>query len=352
MNKPTISIIVPCYNVEEFLNETIECILNQTYQDWELLLVDDGSRDLTPRICDDYAKKDSRIKVIHKQNGGLVSARNTGYDAATGDWHMYLDGDDWIDMDTCEKLISYLSRHTDVDIVFWKCIQELGDISIKGKWEWICSEQEHIYIEDECHDLARHTLIYKSGIATAYCKLIRTDYAKKNRIRHDDRLKQGAEGLEFSLRSFYHAKKALFVNEYFNHYRYNPNSISKKVDERNTRYLMDCFDVIQEDIKMFSDKDIFIEPLYQRVAYVVLAIAMNTYFHPENKDSVFKKINKFVKVIEENDLFSTSVFKCTTTGMDKQRKLTLMFIRLHIYFMLPVIGWLKQYYLKRGKYSY
>lgn len=118
MNKPTISIIVPCYNVEEFLNETIECILNQTYQDWELLLVDDGSRDLTPRICDDYAKKDSRIKVIHKQNGGLVSARNTGYDAATGDWHMYLDGDDWIDMDTCEKLISYLSRHTDVDIVF------------------------------------------------------------------------------------------------------------------------------------------------------------------------------------------------------------------------------------------
>lgn len=165
-------------------------------------------------------------------------------------------------------------------------------------------------------------------------------------------MKQGAEGLEFSLRSFYHAKKALFVNEYFNHYRYNPNSISKKVDERNTRCLMDCFDVIQEDIKMFSDKDIFIEPLYQRVAYVVLAIAMNTYFHPENKDSVFKKINKFVRVIKENDLFSTSVFKCTTTGMDKQRKLTLMFIRLHIYFMLPVIGWLKQYYLKRGKYNY
>ena len=115
---------------------------------------------------------------------------------------------------------------------------------------------------------------------------------------------------------------------------------------------MDCFDVIQEDIKMFSDKDIFIEPLYQRVAYVVLAIAMNTYFHPENKDSVFKKINKFVRVIKENDLFSTSVFKCTTTGMDKQRKLTLMFIRLHIYFMLPAIGWLKQYYLKRGKYNY
>ena len=219
MNKPSISIIVPCYNVEEFLNETIECILNQTYQDWELLLVNDGSKDFTPQICDEYANKDKRIKVIHKENGGLVSARNAGYDAAIGDWHMYLDGDDWIDINTCEKLMFYLSRHTDVDIVFWKCIQELGDISIKGKWEWICSEQEHIYIDDECHDLARHTLIYKSGIATAYCKLIRADYAKRNGIRHNDRLKQGAEGLEFSLRSLYHAKKVLFVNEYFNHYR-------------------------------------------------------------------------------------------------------------------------------------
>ena len=74
MNKPSISIIVPCYNVEEFLNETIECILNQTYQDWELLLVNDGSKDFTPQICDEYANKDKRIKVIHKENGGLVSA--------------------------------------------------------------------------------------------------------------------------------------------------------------------------------------------------------------------------------------------------------------------------------------
>ena len=123
----------PAITSKNFSTKRSNGFLNQTYQDWELLLVDDGSRDLTPRICDDYAKKDSRIKVIHKQNGGLVSARNTGYDAATGDWHMYLDGDDWIDMDTCEKLISYLSSHTDVDIVFWKCIQELGDISIRGK---------------------------------------------------------------------------------------------------------------------------------------------------------------------------------------------------------------------------
>ena len=352
MGSPSISIIVPCYNVEEFLYETIECILNQTYQNWELLLVDDGSKDRTPQICDGYAKKDSRIKVIHKKNGGLVSARNAGYDAATGIWHMYLDGDDWIDKDTCEKLMSYLSRHKEVDMVFWKYIQELGNISIKGKWEWQFMEQEHIYTGDECHDLARHTLIYKSGIATAYCKLISADYAKKNKIRHDERLKQGAEGIEFSLRSFYYAKKVLFVNEYFNHYRYNPNSISKKVDEKNTGYLVDCFDLIQENIEAFPDKEKFMEPLCQRVAYAIIAVAMSTYFHPENKDSVFVKIKKFSEVIKKNNIFSSSVAKCTTVGMDRQRKLTLIFIKLHLYLMLPVIGWLKQYYLKKGKYNY
>lgn len=352
MNKDSISIIVPCYNVEEFLDETIECILNQTYQNWELLLVDDGSKDRTALICDEYAKRDSRIKVIHKENGGLVSARNVGYDAATGDWHMYLDGDDWIDTNTCEKLIAYLSRHEGIDIVFWKYVQELGDLSIKGKWEWGCTKQEQIYIGDECHELARHTLIYRSGIATAYCKLIRTEYAKKNGIRHDDRLKQGAEGLEFSLRSFYNANKVLFVNEYFNHYRYNPNSITKKVDEKNTKYLVDCFNVILEDVEAFSDRRVFMEPLYQRVTYAIIAIAMNTYFHPQNKDSVYVKMNKFAKVIKEHNLFSISIAKCNTVGMDRQRKLTWMLIRWHLYFVLPIIGWLKQYYLKKGKYNY
>lgn len=80
--------------------------------------------------------------------------------------------------------------------------------------KWKCKEQEYLYIGTECHELARHTLIYKAGIATACAKFISTNYAKKNRLRHDDRLRQGAEGLEFSLRAFYHAEKVLYVNEY------------------------------------------------------------------------------------------------------------------------------------------
>lgn len=350
--KPLISIIVPCYNIDNYLYYCVDNILNQTYQNWELILIDDGSTDQTPQICDKYAEKDKRIKVIHKPNGGLVSARNAGYEIAKGDWHMYIDGDDWIDTDTCEKLYHYIQIHGSVDIIFWKCIQELDNQSIKGKWEWGCTDKEHLYINEECHELAKHTLIYKSGIATACCKLIRTDYTRQYGIIHDPRLRQGVEGLEFSLKAFYYARKALFVNEYFTHYRYNPTSISKKVNERNTGYLIECLDVIKEDIDKCTNKADMEKALYHRICYILIAIAMSTYFHPANQDSLLTQIKKYRTVIKDNELFVNALKRGDTTGMDKQRKLTLFFIRTKMYFMLAIIAYLKQYFLKRGKYNY
>ena len=160
-----ISIIVPCYNVEKYLPKCIDSILNQTYKNLEVWLVDDGSPDRCGEICDEYAKKDARVKVVHKQNGGLVSARNAGYYVATGDWIMYVDGDDWLDEDCCQIMMDAVAGKPDVDIVFWKCVQELGDKSIKGKWEWPCQEAEHLYLGDECKELARNTLVYKGATA-------------------------------------------------------------------------------------------------------------------------------------------------------------------------------------------
>ena len=347
-----ISIIVPCYKVADFLPQCVESLTAQTYKNIEIILVDDGSPDDTGELCDEYAKKDARVKVVHKQNGGLVSARNAGYYVATGDWIMYVDGDDWLDEDCCQIMMDAVAGKPDVDIVFWKCVQELGDKSIKGKWEWPCQEAEHLYLGDECKELARNTLVYKSGIATAYCKMIRASYAKEYGIKHDDRLKQGAEGLEFSLRAFYHAQKALYVNNYSYHYLFNPNSISKKVDEKNTKYLLDCLNVIQEDIEKFDNKEAFTKSLYQRIAYIVIAIAMRTYFHPSNKEAIWRKVSKYAAVIKNNPLLKVSVDKCNTEGMDKQRKLTLFFIRKKMYFMLAFVAWAKQFMLKRGKYNY
>ena len=96
---PKISIIVPVYKVELYLEKCINSILNQTFKDFELILVDDGSPDRCGEICDEYAKKDNRIVVVHKENGGQASARNVGLDIARGDYIGFVDSDDWIERD-------------------------------------------------------------------------------------------------------------------------------------------------------------------------------------------------------------------------------------------------------------
>ncbi len=104
MNKPIISIIVPIYNVEQFLHCCVDSILAQTFTDFELLLIDDGSTDRSGEICDEYAKKDTRIRVIHKENGGVSSARQRGQDEACGEYTIHVDPDDWVEPTMLEEL--------------------------------------------------------------------------------------------------------------------------------------------------------------------------------------------------------------------------------------------------------
>lgn len=111
-----ISAIIPLYNVEKHIRRCVESILAQTYKNWELILVDDGSPDHSGSICDEYARIDNRIKVIHKCNGGSASARNAGLSVAIGDYITFVDGDDWIENNGIEKMMQ-CAEATDADIV-------------------------------------------------------------------------------------------------------------------------------------------------------------------------------------------------------------------------------------------
>ena len=102
VRKELISIVIPVYKVELYLEKCIESIINQTYKNLEIIIVDDGSPDNCPQICDEYSKKDKRIKVIHKENGGLSDARNAGIDIATGKYIAFVDSDDYVSDDYVE----------------------------------------------------------------------------------------------------------------------------------------------------------------------------------------------------------------------------------------------------------
>lgn len=111
MTQPLISVIVPCYNVEEYLPKCVESILNQTYRNLEIFLVNDGSLDRSGEICDEYVVKDTRIKVIHKENGGLSDARNVALDIMTGEYVTFVDSDDYVAEDYVEYLYKLIEEN-------------------------------------------------------------------------------------------------------------------------------------------------------------------------------------------------------------------------------------------------
>lgn len=130
MNSKLISVIVPVYKVESYLHRCLDSIINQSYKNLEIILVDDGSPDNCPAICDEYAAKDNRIKVVHQENKGLSAARNAGLDIATGDYVAFVDSDDWIELDTYKKVIDVGSE---TDIVLFNYVEEYKNRSIKRK---------------------------------------------------------------------------------------------------------------------------------------------------------------------------------------------------------------------------
>ena len=118
MKQVKFSIIIPVYKVEEYLEKCIKSVLNQTYKNFELILVDDGSPDKCPLICDNYAKIDSRVFVIHKQNGGVSSARNEGIKVAKGEYIWFVDSDDFVEENSLEILSEYINKTDTVLYVF------------------------------------------------------------------------------------------------------------------------------------------------------------------------------------------------------------------------------------------
>lgn len=131
MEKDLISIIVPVYNVEAYLDRCMESILKQTYKRLEIILVDDGSTDSSGEKCDAYAKQDSRIKVMHKKNGGLSDARNAGLALATGDYIGYVDSDDWIEPDMYQSLYDACAEH-DAELAVCRYFREYQDRTETG----------------------------------------------------------------------------------------------------------------------------------------------------------------------------------------------------------------------------
>ena len=109
---PAVSVIVPVYNVEKYLDKCVQSIVSQTFKDIEIILVDDGSKDKSGRMCDEWSRRDKRVKVIHKENGGIADARNVGLSHSNGQWILFIDSDDWYEkQDHIETLLNFAQQN-------------------------------------------------------------------------------------------------------------------------------------------------------------------------------------------------------------------------------------------------
>ncbi len=236
-----ISIIVPIYNVEKELPRCVESLIGQTHKNLEIILVDDGSPDNCPQMCDEYAKKDSRIRVIHKENGGLSDARNAGILAATGKWLLYVDSDDYIELDSCKKLLAVAERE-DVDFVqgAYEAISYTNECQKTKVYR--CSIP---YTKNDVYS-AREFLIYSIKynelLHPAWCRLYKRDFVTSNNLFFEKGLIFEDTHLLPSL--FLLAKKIGYIDYPFYKYVKRDNSImlSKPNDRKS-----------QSAIKIFND---------------------------------------------------------------------------------------------------
>lgn len=339
MIEPLVSVIVPVYKVsEKFLIKCIESIIAQTLKNIEILLVDDGSPDKCGEICDLYAMCDNRIKVLHKDNGGLASARNYGFKAASGKWIMFVDGDDWIEPDMCQIMYNE-GEKKQVQLVMCGITKDYENSNTEYKFYL---QEGKVYRGQECKWLQQQLLVYNGNIAVVYSKLIQRRFLNVHQIFHDEALRQGAEGLEFNLRLFEKLKCATFINRPFYHYIYNKDSISASHNEENYELVIKCFEKIRKFIYSSENKEMLLPWFDNRLLYVVITTAVSGYFNPTNPDHFKEKKRKYAAYLEK-PLISKALQTKNLKGLSKQRRIILYMIKHHMYMFLNIIGRIRKW---------
>lgn len=237
-----ISVIIPVYNVEKYIHECIDSVINQTYTNLEIILVDDGSTDSCASICDAYAKKDSRIRVIHKENGGLSDARNAGLEIATGKYIGYVDSDDYIAPDMYECLLKACEEN-DAEIaicrfhIFIDKVQTDGNI-IKGNKIYNSKEILSAYIDENGEELIT---------PSAWSKLYQRECIKGLQFPKG----KLCEDIVYTTKAFYNAKKISYVDRELYFYRNRPGSIMTEKSVISRR--------IREEIEQYEERIIFLK---------------------------------------------------------------------------------------------
>ena len=298
--EPLISIIIPVYNVEQYLDECMASVLNQTYRNLEVVLVDDGSKDRSPAMCDAYATKDARVQVIHKVNGGPMSACIAGVEKARGEYLAFMDSDDWIDLNMMEELAKETTGDTK-EMICSNYVIEKTNQSIRVKQSMKPGVYDRAAIEKQLFPYLLGN--EERRIHGSRCmKLISKDLIRENLGFADLHVSMG-EDLYLIFLAVLDAKRIVVAEEgYYYHYRFLESSLVHKYKPRMYQEIGSLYEqlqrVIEKKVVGEARKKMFLEQLRKEYIFLFFFVLKNELRGP-GKNCV-SRIQTYIKEAKQS----------------------------------------------------
>lgn len=320
---PKISFIVPVYKMEKYIHQCVQSILNQSFTDFELILVDDGSPDTCPAICDEYAKKDIRVKVIHKKNAGVSAARNSGIEIAQGEWAYFVDSDDWIEENAAEVLYGDAMR-TGADCVMSDCVvcydsgkevrlHQFSEVFYTEKREDIEAIQKYML----CHKFSPHYHPNtNNGYAAPWGKFVKMSIIKDNNIRFDPYAQGVFDDGVYSLYLLEYVNKFYYNDQHTYNYRVVGSSLTHSF-KKNAMEIMECnYKLVDDFIAAYhNDDESFRQAEYcRRVA--AFASYLSKYYYNPNSTMTDKEITESLKRALNSEPYKTAFEKAEKKNLE------------------------------------
>lgn len=326
--KPVISVIIPIYNAQDYLRDCVDSMICQISDKVEIILVNDGSTDNSVNICEEYARLDARIKVVHKENGGLVSARKAGVNVATGDYVASQDADDWFETNMFEKILGIIDQYSP-DIIHFDSTQVIGDVrkevhsNLREGMYYETDIQNEIFpilIEDE------NSRIFKNSITS---NVIKRELYKQSQLDVDNRIKIG-EDLVCVKPIIFRAKSMYIMSDCLGYYRINTQSMTKGRKPFDLDYPMLIGKTLERkiDITMFDFK----EQVARCVVHNLFNACASRFYSNKKYKDIVCELNECL----DDEYYKSMIKRCKFSKSNYRANLMCFALRHKCYYLMKL----------------
>ena len=350
MSNVKVSVVIPVYNVEPFIGACIESVCKQTVKDIEIILVNDGSTDNGAAVCEDWCRKDSRVRLINQANQGVSVARNRGIQESSGEWIAFIDSDDWIEPNYLEVLVETAEENkADIGICgfYFDYPDEVvarghfeKDMLFKGR-----DEVSQIQIQILAKNMSKVKNNSGDRIGAPWCKVFRASFIKDNKLEFIPNLKR-SQDVVFNLYALEKAETVAYKNLPLYHYRINPDSVCVKF----SKTILTNVDMYLKEMRRFiaryhKEDAVFKDAFYTKVCTSVYK-CMFQYFFDEQYPGTSKEMKKELQEYLSQDVFQTALKKVKYKNLETTEKVFVFCLKHRMYGTLQFLVKMRQRFIK------